>query len=491
MLLQVCHTVAYAHSRSVLHRDIKPANIILGEFGEVLLLDWGIARFLADPDETLTSGRPINTASPEALTEYGSMIGTPGYMAPEQAVGAPPDVRSDVWSLGAVLYQLLTFTKTFEGPTLEAMMALMQGPPLDPRKRAPELEIGDDIAEICIAALEADLRPRTASAMALHDAIDDVLQGRARAAAAARTVEEARGVWEEHRQQRRERRTLLGREAQLEGSIPLWAPLEQKADLLWVRRRLRALEVESSDTVEHVVSLAENALNQDPTCEPAADLLAQVHYARFEEAEEAGDVPAQRWSAGRVRKYDADGSWTVRLRGMGSLTLRTNPPGAEVICERFDRDEIVARKVDRRVLGKTPLEDVPIEPGSYLLTIRSPGLRPTRYPIFLPRGHRWNSGAVPVPLYSDAQIGDGFVYIPGGPTRIGGLVGGVRDVAGSMRTWCREASYDGNEELRTVRGGFWNCSPAQYRVTSRWGDEPQQAFTLTGFRLVRDRPLPG
>ena len=344
VLLQICHTVAYAHSRSVLHRDIKPANIMLGEFGEVLLLDWGIARFLTNPDETLTSGRPIITASPEALTEYGSMIGTPGYMAPEQAVGAPPDVRSDVWSLGAVLYQLLTFEKTFGGPTLEAMMALMQGPPQDPRKRAPELDIGDDIAEICLAALDPDLGPRTPSAMALHDAIDDVVQGRARAAAAARTVEAARAVWEEHRQQRRERRTLLSREAQLEGSIPAWAPLAQKADLLWVRRRLRALEVESSDTVEQVVSLTENALNQDPTCEAASDLLALVHYARFEEAEEAGDVPAQRWSAGRVRKYDLDGSWTRKLRGVGHLTLRTHPPrgGGHLRALRSGRDRRAA-----------------------------------------------------------------------------------------------------------------------------------------------------
>ncbi len=67
---------------------------------------------------------------------------------------------------------------------------------------------------------------------------------------------------------------------------------------------------------------------------------------------------------------------------------------------------------------------------------------------------------------------------------------GVRDVAGSMRTWCREGSYDGDEERRVVRGGFWNCSRTQSRTTCRWGDEPQQAFTLTGIRLVRDEPLP-
>jgi WD40 repeat protein len=109
--LSVCHVVAYAHSRGVLHRDIKPQNIMVGEFGETVLLDWGLAKQRGEPEAA-----PLNTAArgevdaPESATREGAVVGTPGYMSPEQAEGrsAEVDERSDIYGLGAVLFEILT-----------------------------------------------------------------------------------------------------------------------------------------------------------------------------------------------------------------------------------------------------------------------------------------------------------------------------------------------------------------------------------------------
>lgn len=114
LFLRVCDAVAFAHARGVLHRDLKPANIMVGSFGEILVMDWGLAKVLheqrvsADPTVLTTSGRaePKNNATQSTgITTHGTVMGTPGYMSPEQARGETEqiDLRSDIFSLGAVL----------------------------------------------------------------------------------------------------------------------------------------------------------------------------------------------------------------------------------------------------------------------------------------------------------------------------------------------------------------------------------------------------
>jgi len=111
---RICDTVAFAHARGVLHRDLKPANIMVGQFGEVLVLDWGVAKLLLRDDtsehEQFHASPNVNAAAAKTATRRGSVIGTPGYMAPEQQRGETDklDQRSDVYSLGVILRLLVT-----------------------------------------------------------------------------------------------------------------------------------------------------------------------------------------------------------------------------------------------------------------------------------------------------------------------------------------------------------------------------------------------
>src|SRR5262249_10840309 len=111
--VDVCNAVAYAHSRGVLHRDLKPANVMLGPFGETLVVDWGVAKVLGRARTGGAEGAPTDeatlqpaSASSQAETLPGSALGTPAYMSPEQAAGRLEDLSraSDVYSLGATLY---------------------------------------------------------------------------------------------------------------------------------------------------------------------------------------------------------------------------------------------------------------------------------------------------------------------------------------------------------------------------------------------------
>jgi serine/threonine protein kinase len=117
IFLRICDAVAFAHARGVLHRDLKPANVMVGPFGEVLVMDWGLAKILASSShpDTIASSAPgpggaKGTAETPAATGHGEVMGTPGYMSPEQALGQVEQVdeRSDIFSLGAVLRFLLS-----------------------------------------------------------------------------------------------------------------------------------------------------------------------------------------------------------------------------------------------------------------------------------------------------------------------------------------------------------------------------------------------
>ena len=413
--IQICNAVAYAHDQGVLHRDLKPDNVMLGPFGEVLLMDWGVAGRLDGWDEAITT-ESVDMMS-LARTMDGSAIGTVGFMSPEQASGRlrELDERSDVWSLGAILYEILTLVHAFVGSSPFAVLyQSVSGPPEDPRTRAPDRAIPEEIAAICLRAMALEPGDRFATAGALAYAVESHLEGSARREAAKGHVAAAEDALARYGALAEEADELTAREAELAATIPAWAPLEDKAELLAVRRRLRGLTQERATRFAAVLEECNKARSQDPDSADAHAVLGRAFYLRFEEAEAAGDEEDRLYFASQVLAYDAP-TWEARIRGDGAVSLRTDPDGAEVICQRYDTSaDLVWPLGEPVVLGRTPLEAVPLAMGSYLLTLRAPGRRDTRYPVHITRGHHWDAGS-PIPLHADATIGDGFVYVPGGP----------------------------------------------------------------------------
>jgi len=180
VFLKVCDALAFAHSKGVLHRDLKPENIMVGDFGQVYLMDWGVAKVMTSTATTNDSVR-VSRDGPSATDAPGAIVGTLMYMAPEQARGESGslDVRSDVFGLGAILYEIITQIPPYFAQNLGELVLMAQGCSWRPPQQVcgEDLPLPAALCAVCEKALQARPEDRFQDVMSLKAAVEEFLVG--------------------------------------------------------------------------------------------------------------------------------------------------------------------------------------------------------------------------------------------------------------------------------------------------------------------------
>jgi serine/threonine-protein kinase len=421
VLERMCEALHFAHEKGVIHRDLKPDNVMLGEYGEVHVMDWGIAKVTDTGEFEDEFGdeldHAVEAAGTEALqTRAGTIKGTIPYMSPEQAAGEELDRRSDVYALGCLLYEILTLHPAFEGDDpMQLLNRVREGefPPVtgrNPRRPLPEA-----LGDLCTRAMATDPGARPATAHDFGAELRQWLDGRAER---ARKHREAEALAAEGKSAILRFSSLRAQITEAEraaeaaaGDVKPWQPHEEKSASYDAQERVGALRRDAAVAFADATSLLNAALAAEERNATALRGLADLWADRLAEAERTGAADDVAHALTMIRRYD-DGRLADLVQGDGWLELASDPPGAEVTIERLEDRRGVLHPVESRSLGATPVARTTLPMGSYLCVLKKPGFRDVRYPVHISRGRAWRGS---VRMLREEEIGEVFVHVPGGP----------------------------------------------------------------------------
>lgn len=412
IFLQVCQAMHFAHARSVVHRDLKPDNIMLGDFGEVLVMDWGLARVGGSEVVTDFSLEGGERTSP------GRTLGTPAYMPPEQARGELDlvDERSDIYALGAVLYEILTLEPPFVGESpYEVMVQVVDDQVMPPRRRAPEREVPEDLEEICLRAMASNRYDRFASARGLIQGVELFLEG-IRSREAFNRCTQANQHAESYFRSVGELRMLERAAREASSGVEGWEDIGRKRPMWQLQDDVKDAQQRSAQAFGRAVTAYTEALAHDSQNARARQGLTQLYWSRFQLAESKRQILDQIYFEALLRQYD-DGTYFPLLEGHGTLTLATFPEGAEVFLQPLQERDRKLHQGPSRYLGRSPLHQERLPMGSYMLTVRREPFKTLAVPVMVGRCRDIN---LAIDLLTEEQIGEDFVYIPAGECIVGG-----------------------------------------------------------------------
>lgn len=180
---KVCDAISYAHSKNIIHQDIKPHNIMVGQYGEVLLMDWGLARYIGDPDQEAdpVQRELINDFLGILKSDDDIIKGSPVYMAPEQVIGegAGLDRSTDIFLLGSTLYHMFTLAPPYFGDSIQEIFEKARNVELTPPdRRSPDRQIPEEVCRIILKAMAPDKANRYATVEEMAEDIDDLIAGK-------------------------------------------------------------------------------------------------------------------------------------------------------------------------------------------------------------------------------------------------------------------------------------------------------------------------
>jgi serine/threonine protein kinase/WD40 repeat protein len=330
--VDVCNAVAYAHDRGVLHRDLKPGNIMLGPYGETLVVDWGLAKPLGQRTGDTATEEPTLRPGPaggSSATAAGSAVGTPQYMPPEQAAGRLDELgpASDVYSLGATLYCLLTGKPPFDGPAAGAVIAAVQKGEF-PRPRQVNPRVPPALEAVCLRAMALRPADRYGSARELADEVERWL------------ADEPVRAWPEPWTARLSRWTRRNRAALSLVALVLMTALASSALFFWyVALQDNAELVTQRNDLNHEITTARE--EKDQLGEEMGRLTAELRQIEGQKVELEQAVRAQSQVEDRLAKEIARQKQEARaglVRQIGQLYSLRELGAAREHLGRFEKE---------------------------------------------------------------------------------------------------------------------------------------------------------
>ena len=412
---QVCNAVHFAHHKGIVHRDIKPENIMVGNYGEVLMMDWGLAKIIDvhhDDDE-----EPSSSIMPDDLekTRVGTISGTPSYMAPEQARGRIDliDQRTDVYALGAILYEMLTYHPPFEGKNIEEVLEKVRHKePVPPRRLVPENNIPVDLEDIILKAMSKDPEKRYSTAKDLNDEVEQFLEGsKQRERNQRRAIELVRRAKSEFNRYFEVRKQTVATQGQTEELLR--EGIEGlSGERLW-KSEMESLvgDVQLDRMLGNLKASLTEAISLYPTLDQARIMLADVYYTRFTEAEQGRNKKEMIYNRGHIEAL-APQRYKDVLAGGGTVSFRGhNGRGRwRVFANSEQNGRLVPVPIPETSGNVEAVMDLPV--GNYIIEVNVDNRRLV-FPLLLEKGENVTLAMDIPPLPRPPVDGLEMITVPG------------------------------------------------------------------------------
>jgi len=420
VLLRVAQALAFAHDRGVIHRDVKPANIMAGEYGEVLLLDWGVARVLGESQD---GDAPVDTwrsVGGEDLTVDGTVAGTPAYMAPEQAKGDIEAIgpAADVYSVGVILYEFLCGKRPFRARNIQGLLDMVVSDAIVPiSQRELKHPLPPELEALCMRCLNKKPQGRFANGSELAAALEDFLEGSRKQEQAEKLTAQGLERLRDYKQASDWAREEEAKLRSLEADLPPWAGTDERRTV-WQQAASWGEQRKDRDNIyDEASTLLQGALKYSPGHRPAQRALAQLFLRRLAEAEERGEKNAASFFREQVRLHDA----ALLHDAHTELSLAVEPRGARVTLFRLSEQDRILEPDHKTPLQSAPLNKLSLEGGSYTLSLEHEGHIPITAAVHT-ANRRGGGGCISLHLRLPRldEVAPGFAVIPAGSFQRGG-----------------------------------------------------------------------